>query len=253
MTCKTYRTPVGGIFACRVGAVCAVLVLAIASCVHAESIIGDPIDWDANAPSNAWDTLGSAATAVETTEGGNDTDWLKISFPGGISEDPGSHWNETAKGDASDLFSGTWDTDYWIEFDFWAEDVLPTTLQIRWSGTAHEKTWVNTITPTAGIGVSETLSSASFGSVSDWNFLPFDTQEEFVADLESIDWIGVYIFRGGTDAEAYGVDNFKLMENLLMVPEPAEYMMLAAALITAFLVMRRQKHPPAPLQLVSLT
>ena len=118
MTCKSYRTPVGGIFACRVGAVCAVLVLAIASCVHADPIIGDPIDWETTSPTIAWDTIGSAATAVETTTGGNGTDWLKISFPGDISEDPGSHWYETAKVDASDLFSGTWITDSAIEFDF---------------------------------------------------------------------------------------------------------------------------------------
>jgi len=115
--------------------------------------------------------------------------------------------------------------------------VVPDTLQIRWHGTEHDNIYANTI-DTSGVGIDSwgTLRSDTFSDVDDWRLDPFVTQSEFLTDLDSIDWIGIYIFRDGTDAEVYGVDDFKLM-----VPEPAEYLLLFAALGTALVAMRSRK------------
>ena len=161
---------------------------------------------------------------------------MQIDFPGGIDPGPGSQWYETISTPSTDLFAGTWITDYWIEFDFWADDVVPDVLQVRW-GNNEGNTWGNVI-DTSGMGTGSwtALGSDSFLDVEDWRLDPFATQGEFLTDLGSIDWIGIYIGRAGTDAEMYGLDDFKLM-----VPEPAEYLLLFAALGTALIAIRRKK------------
>lgn len=69
----------------------------------------------------------------------------------------------------------------------------------------------------------------------DWMF-PGATEDMFLADLAAIDWIGVYMYRQGSGAQLYGIDNFALM-----VPEPAECAMLAAALVAVGLGVRRRR------------
>jgi len=212
------------------------LFMAMPSSIYANAIIAMH-DWDATPVADAgnWDTLGSSATVAENTGTPGDH-YLEISFPGGIDAGPGSQWYETISTPSDDLFAGTWITDYWIEFDFWADDVVPDQLQVRW-GVDGGRTWGNSLN-TAGVGVDTwgSLRTDTFSDFTDWKLEPYATQGEFLADLDAIDWIGVYIFRDGTDAEVYGVDDFKLM-----VPEPAEYMLLFAALGTALIAMRRRK------------
>ncbi len=231
MTHESYRFDVGGKLACRLGVACVVLALAIPLAAHADAIIGDPVDWDTNEPITPWTALGTSATVIENTADADN--FLEITFPAS------ADLYETAKGPSGDLFALTWQADYWIEFDFWADSTLPDTLQVRWHGTDRGFTWGNTVTP-SGIGSWGTLRTDSFSKYEDWNLPESEANEaDFLADLGSIDWIGAYIYRDGSDKEIYGVDDFKLM-----VPEPEEYLMLAAALITALLVMRRQKMQP---------
>ncbi|MBT3193667.1 MAG: PEP-CTERM sorting domain-containing protein [Verrucomicrobia bacterium] len=215
--------------------ICTALALALPVSALANAIVGTPIDWDANPPTAAWAAQGDPAAATVSENDSGADDFLQISFAD-ISMDPGATWDETASGAASDLFAGTWDTGYWVEFDFWAESVVPASLQIRWADSDAEdgRYWANTITP-GGTGWSS-LRTDPFSDLASWRTSPFVDAADLLEDLESIDWIGVYIFRDGTDAEVYGVDDMGLM-----VPEPAEYLMLAAALATALLVVRRQR------------
>ena len=79
--------------------------------------------------------------------------------------------------------------------------------------------------------------TASFANWQDWQYPgPGATESQYLADLGSIDWIGVYIYRGSGDEQIYGIDNFKLM-----VPEPAECFMLAAAVISSGMSLRRKR------------
>jgi hypothetical protein len=241
MTYAFYRLDAGGAFACRLAVACAVLALALPSAIYANSIVGTPIDWEGVLPTAPWAAQGDDATVAENDAG--EDDYLEITFAA-TSDSSGPTWDEVASGAASDLFAGTWTTAYWIEFEFWAQSVNPGALQIRWAGTASEHTWGNTITPTASVGSWGSLRTDPFSDLEAWRLEDGLTAGDLLADLESIDWIGVYIFRDGTDLEVYGVDDFQLM-----VPEPAEYVMLAMALVTAVLAMRGRKLLPVSVRL----
>jgi hypothetical protein len=240
MTYWSHRTYALGRAACSLLLGSALVGSVMPRSAQANAIVGSPIDWDGSGPTVAWAAQGDPVAATVSENDAGADDFLQISFADiSATPGPGAHWHETVSGARSDLFTGTWITDYWIEFDFWAQDVLPDTLQIRWADSDSERIWANTLTP-SGVGSWSTLRTDSFSNLEAWRMSPFATAGELLADLNSIDWIGVYMFRDGTDAELYGVDDFKLM-----VPEPEEYLMLAAALVTALLVMRRQKRIPA--------
>lgn len=190
-------------------------------------------DWD-TAPASglgSWSARGSSATVSENIDDTSDH-YMEIKFPSG----GGSGSEETVSTPSDDLFAGTWLTDNWIEFDFWASNTLPDTLQIRWHGTASDTVYGNTVTPVAGAGGWQTLKSATFSSVDDWSLGQGANQSDFLADLESIDWIGAYMYQDGSDSRLYGIDDFKLM-----VPEPSQYLMLAAALLAVLLLLRQQR------------
>ncbi len=196
----------------------------------ASTIVG-VIDWDPP-PATAWkadDT--DVAVSIDPGDG---NPWLRIDFG---ADDPAT---VLVSGSAADLFAGTWRSEYWIEFNFWADTTLPETLQVRWgAGGGSTNIWGHTVTPSGGLNSWQTLRTASLGTDSAWN-IGLGDPNEYLADLSSIDWIGVYIDRGTTvGADSYGIDDFSLM-----VPEPAEVMLLAAAFGVGLLVWRRMRLVP---------
>lgn len=206
-------------------------LLASVVSVSASSIVGI-IDWDPP-PATDW-TPDDAAVTLSTTSGsGGDGQWLRIDFEDG---DPA---DVRGSGSASDLFAGTWHSDYWVEFDFWADNTLPTSLQVRWANSDSNNIWGQTVTPSGGPGTWQTLRTTSLGDDVNWD-IGLGDRNDYLVDLSSIDWIGVYIDRGTTSgADSYGVDDYSLM-----VPEPAEIMMLAAAFGVGLLVWRRMRLVP---------
>lgn len=237
MTDKRHTFSQGNAIRVLVVALSAVTSLLItAKSVHANSMLGLH-DWDVTPADGVgnWAAQGSGATVSENTD---DNHWLEITFDPGAQE-PGAHWYDTISTPATDLFSGTWETEHWIEFDFWSETVEPDTLQVRWHGTANDQVWAYTLDP-SGVSTWDHLA-APLRDWEDWAMNPFVDEADYLADLNSIDWIGVYIFRDGTDEEVYGLDDFSLH-----VPEPEEYLMLAAALATAFFALRRRRTASSP-------
>ena len=208
-----------------------------AASVHANSML-TPNDWDITPADGVgnWAAQGSGATVGENTDEANH--WLEITFEAG-DPGPGGSWYETISTPATDLFTGTWLPEYWISFNFWSEDVEPNTLQVQWHGTANDEIWAYTLDP-SGVSTWDNLS-APLQDWEDWATNPYVDEADYLADLNSIDWIGVYIFRDGTDEEVYGLDDFSLH-----VPEPEEYLMLAAALATAFFALRRRRTASSP-------
>lgn len=200
--------------------------------LHADTIIG-VIDWDTNIPATPW-AADPAGAAVSIIDAGDD-DWLRIDFSDAGSVDP----DALISGRATDLFAGTWNADYWIEFDFWHDSDLPDALQVRWGDDGSTNVWGTTLNPNAGAGGWQTLRTSNLGDGDAWD-LGLGDPSEYLTDLTSIDWIGVYIDWDGTGDDSFGVDDFSLM-----VPEPAELMMLAAALGVGLLVMRRMRQLPA--------
>ena len=162
----------------------------------ANTILG-VIDWDPP-PGTAW-TADALDVNVAVTNSAGDN-WLSIGFTNT------TPLASTISGSASNLFAGTWRSEYWIEFDFWSDGADPTAI--------------------------------------DWTNIGLGDAGQYLANLSSIDWIGIYIERGGAGDESYGIDDFSLM-----VPEPAEILMLAAAFGVGLLVFRRMRLVPVATKL----
>jgi hypothetical protein len=199
-------------------------------------------DWDPTPADGVWTALGGAAgvSLSVTNTAAPHNNWLRVEFPDNDNQEPGEHWYETVKVDVADFFVGTWSTQMWVSFDFWAETAVPEELEVRWHSTASNNLWSY---PLTGAQAGQwTTFSAPLANWEDWTESFVVGIDDYLADLESIDWIGVYIFRDGTtDPEIYGLDDFKLT-----VPEPEEYAMLLAGLVTALLVYRtRRQAAPA--------
>jgi hypothetical protein len=180
-----------------------------------------PGGWSADLQSWVITPLGNPGSGGITNSG-----FLRIDMP--ASGDPG-HVDAEATASAATLFAGTWETNMWIEFDFWAQYTEPVYVQVAW-GSTNDTVWADTVfdstTDTMSTQSWTRLTSASFMSYADWG--GWYDQQTFLDDLSAIDWIGVFIRRGGIGDQLYGLDDLNLM-----VPEPSEIAVLAVALLAA--------------------
>ncbi len=189
------------------------------------------IDWDTNVPVPAWQgTNSNVGVSVIAT---NSDHWLAIAFTNSVPSDM------LVYGRATNLFAGAWRSEYWIEFNFWSDGTDPTALEVRWGDDDSDDIWAYALTPSAVSGW-QTLRTAPLGDVGEWTNVGLGNPTDYLADLSSIDWIGIYIERTGTGNASYGIDDVSLM-----VPEPAEILMLAAAFGVGLLVFRRMRLVPS--------
>ena len=218
------------------------LVLFLATLVPAGqalafSVLGEH-NWDSG-PEGWTNTTGATTLIDGQTPGGNPGGWLQIDFAATTQDPPGDEYWDVIYTEAENLFAGAWRTDMWVEFDFWAETTIPGALQLRWQSDTNTNYWSFALTPPA-MTSQWTHYEAPLRSWNDWSY-PGASEDQYLSDLATIDWIGVYIFRGSADAQTYGIDNFRLT-----IPEPAEYTMLGAAMLTSGLALRRRKRKKAP-------
>jgi len=209
-------------------------LLAGGRCVHGSIVVAEH-DW--NVPGTmGWTSDEGWVTLSNPMTGGSDGGgYLKMALDPAPLIDPGSQWHALAKVQASSLFAGNWQG-VQVAFNFWAEDVQPEYVQVRWAST--NAVWRSTVFDSGSSSMSTqqwtSLVSPSLVSYLDWDY-GSGSQQRFIDDLSAIDWIGVYIWRNTGMAQEYGLDEFRLM-----VPEPAEYMMIAAALVSSALSLRRR-------------
>lgn len=206
----------------------ALMVAAVQS--SASTTIGI-IDWDTNPPDTAWEDFPDVP-AVDVLVNDDLADyWLEVVVDGPLAV--------LVRGSAADLFAGTWSSESWIEFDFWSDGgPVPESLEVRWANTGDTNVWGYVITPASGSGW-QSLRTESFGNGAAWN-IGLGDPGDFLDDLSSIDWIGIYIEQSEAGNRRYGIDDFSLM-----VPEPAEILMLAASLGVGLLVFRRMRLVPS--------
>ena len=206
--------------------------------VWGNSIVGIH-DWDTG--THGWSSRDGWVLTNRETAGGNPDGWLSITFTNLSSGAPGPHWFDTVSTSATNLFAGTWSTTNWIEFDFWASNREPREVQVRFSSTNDpNRIWRSTVFDTETDSLSlETWTpfTASFSNWEDWRvFSPGYTEANYLADLDQIDWIGVYIYRTTRFDQVYGIDNFALM-----IPEPVEVCMVVAAMISSTMSLRKKR------------
>ncbi len=222
--------------------VCGAVMTCLAEGSRAASIVGS-FNWNDSsstegwtAPGQTWVDLGNPNSGGASGGGAGDG-FLQIDMAA-TNGFPLEGLFALAQTPASALFAGTWQQQMWVEFDFWAEDVEPEYVQVRFAG-EDDTVWRSTVfdsdTSSMQAQTWTHLATPSFTDYSDWDY-GGGSQEDFVNDLASIDWIGVYVYRNGGAAQDYGIDNFNLM-----VPEPAEYvMMIASAFVIILSVGRRR-------------
>jgi len=215
------------------------VALCPATAVRANILVGHhdwdpgPHGWTNEHAAQDWTTLERPAT------GGNTGGWLRITFPETsepeIFED---EWYETIYTPAENLFAGSWSTQMWVEFDFWASNAVPEALQVQWQSSTNDYVWGYVLTPTTT--QTWTTFTAPLHNWDDWNsYEAGGSEDQFLSDLSTIDWIGVYIWRSDSSPEVYGLDDFRLM-----IPEPAESLMLAAALVASAMSFRKRRTKP---------
>lgn len=194
----------------------------------------EPMDWSG---SEGWTSVYNNATVTDPQAvGGNPGGYLDINFPSDPDVgNPNEFW-DVFQAPATNLFAGSYSNQIGFEFDFWSDTVAPSVLQVRFGGQSGNE-WGYTVDP--GSTQSWNRLLAPFDSYADWLIEPFLTQDDFFADLENIEWIGIYILRGpGSDSQVFGIDNFTLT-----IPEPAQLLMLAAAMASTFISRRRRRSP----------
>lgn len=215
--------------------------LTVAFPASANVILGEH-DWDLPAGGAlGWYSDTGNSTIERLNSGGHPDGWLRIGFP--ANPDPGEYVELARLTQATDLFAGNWQPNMWVQFDFWAESLNAEAVEVRWeadpgvTGGSGGYTWRYTL---GAANAGWNTFSASFANHESWRDAFGPSASAFLADLSAIDWIGVYIQRGaGADEALYGLDNFRLM-----VPEPAEIVLLAAAAL-GFVLLRRRAVTPA--------
>ena len=226
----------------RVIATClaAAILLAAVPPAPAYIILGSNT-WDSSAED--WHSTFHPTDLTPQSSGGHPNGWLQISFPAITADPPPAGtdpaWYDMLYTPATNLFTGTWATNMWVQFDFWSSNEVANTLQVRWQSATNDYVWSYNLTP------SSTQTWATFATPfadwTQWILGPGATQDKYLSDLATIDWIGVYIYRTGTNAQTYGLDNWDLM-----VPEPAEFLLLGAALVVSLWSLRRQRRNGRP-------
>ncbi len=222
----------------------AVLCLLSSVACRADAILASQT-WNTAGLNNWTDTVDQTWVSLENPmAGGNTGGFLSVSL---ASTDPfneglGEEWWANVGTSATNIFAGSWtntgEGPKWIEFDFFASNVVPGFVQVVWYST-NSRVWRNTVfdknTDSMSLSNWATLSTDVFGNYSDWDYGD-GTQQQFLDDLGAIDWIGIYIWRNTASEQMYGIDNFQLW-----VPEPCELALLAAAGFAALRSLRRRK------------
>lgn len=199
-------------------------------------VLGDLHDWDPTGV-GLWSSLNGWTTLATPATGGHTGGWQQVTFSQtAVPEHAQAQWYDIIYTSATNLYTGTWDTNQTVRFDFWASNVPPGAVQVQWQSSTNLDVWGYTLTPPAtGVWTS---FSAPLANWADWQYAGA-TEAQYLSDLSSIEWIGVYIYRNTAALQIYGIDNFALV-----IPEPAECLMLVFALMTTGVSLRRKaKHP----------
>lgn len=159
-------------------------------------------------------TAGASATV------GNPAGSLRGSFGTQLIPTPQTDALRAGTGASGGNFAGNYYADVagftGFKFEFYSTNVLPTDLSVRFgNGT-------NTFTLAVGYQVPSLGVWYTVGVPLDYSWGWFGgTAAQFSNTLSSVSFVEVQITRNGGTAQSYYVDNFRLVNELIFVPEPA--------------------------------
>lgn len=220
------------IFAFTILALCLVSESSAILVIHEET-------WDSGFQGWSNET-GFATTISNPGVGGNPDGYFRIDFDAqGPPPPPGENYDivRTYSTPADSLFTGNYIEQglQGVQFDFFAEDRSPAFVTVYFGVSTNANVWRYTNMAIGDVGTWTTLR-AYFDFNAGWSRGPGSTEAQFLADLQAVDWIGVYIRRNGVGEQDYGIDNFQLF-----VPEPSEYVMMLCSLILIGAVYARSR------------
>lgn len=235
--CQKNMRPNIPIFQCSNLLLC-IAWLCVATPAEATVAIGRN-DFDSSL--HGWYADDNWATVANPASGGNPDGWMSTTWTNLLDPDEGAEWwYNVFKTDATNLFTGTWTTNNWLEMDFWASNNAPEAVQVQW-GTTGSRIWKYTVfddvTDDMDLQTWTGLKSVRFNDYNEWRSPPLEYNEaNFLNDLANIDWVGIKIWRGDMEADTYGIDNFSLM-----IPEPAEVILLLFAGMSSWMSLRKKR------------
>ncbi|MBN1669425.1 MAG: hypothetical protein JXR37_00215 [Kiritimatiellae bacterium] len=206
----------------------------------------DWIETWSGADEEGWQSNSGDMTAGYTSADGG---YLQLGF----GEQPGPPWPEdgTAYAD-SGASGGRFVGDYagimtesgqglTAQFDFLAEDYLPGFVDLFFKSAVSGRTWMFAL-PNPPAVDTWTQYVVNFDFAAGWSYGPGATEEQFLADLADVEWIGVHVERSLELGEQfYGIDNF-----VLYVPEPGTWCMLAGVALALLVHIRLRRRAAAP-------
>lgn len=153
-----------------------------------------------------------------------------------------------ADDDASNAFGGNFagNEDYYlpgegrydVSFDFYANDYVPSQLEIYFSSDTTGREWRRVIDTSSLSLNSWTTYTIAMTYDTGWTAGPGLGWGDFVADLQDVDTIGIWVYRNTSlDAQAFGLDNWEVN---FVIPEPETYAAIAVALLSLALVYRKK-------------
>ncbi len=199
----------------------------------ADVILGDE---DINYLPASWSSEYGWASVTAPVAGGVDgSGWFRVGFSTiGNPEAAGNEWYDTLHVPAANIFAGAWSNKMRAEFDFWASSSTPRIQQAQWKATNNTNIWGGDVTPAGGLTRSNNYV-ASFENFNKWKY-PGASLDQYLSDLNSRSWIGVYNWRTTPDDQISEIDNYRYW-----ISEPVETGLLAVAVAIAILAVRRRR------------
>lgn len=203
----------------RLAAIACCALCVICAVARAGVVTGTPEQW--NSGFQGWTNAAGASDAVlENSDG-----WLRLRFTG-YSGPPPAGGDETIRtwgAPATDMFVGNYSNAdaIGVRFSFRATNQAPSQFELQFESGGH--LWYYALSTNVAIN-SWTDYEIPFDYNAGWDSDFGWSASTFLSDLESVDWIGLYIAREGSQDQAYELDDFELF-----VPEPAGICLLASA------------------------
>jgi hypothetical protein len=200
----------------------ALLVAGITS-VHASPSIGLTEDFSGVGDVGGFTSQDAVTTLSNPNSGGNPGGYLRIEFPSQGVPTP----QEDTIINIGLEYTGDYSLpDLRLEFDFLAEDYLPTDTALYFHSTVDNDIWALSFTQ-ATLGWRH--HSIAFQYTAGWTRLGTPgNSTDFLNALASVDWVGINIVDTDSDTnpEHYGLDNWSYA-----IPGPGDFAIALAVLI----------------------
>lgn len=189
--------------------------------------------------SNDWERVLNSPAGAGSQGVWMNTTWVNSDV---INKSEGSvskRWVDVFSKDAVNMFAVTFDEGMWPSMSLWASNNAYEATMSQWSTEGSNLVWKHSVFDVSAHDMeSQVLTSSRADYLLNKTDLSmaFLTEQHLIDELTSVDWVGIRIWRGEMSSDRYGIDS-----SHLMIPEPAEIILLLFAGISSFMTLRRKR------------